>query len=477
MRRKLFFKFFSATAIVVIVCMTLLMMILTVFYGKYISDIKYDTLRRSCDSVVESYEKEPEGISSFDTRRKIHFIINNISHVSEANVFITDTNGYIIICDCDEWFHNNGRCEHTAQSVDVDILNAAQKSGGEITNLGIYSDSRYVSSERIVDANGNYLGIVVATSPISNVASLFESIGKIYLLSAVIPLIIIFVALYIISNRLTKPLILMSDAAKAMAKGDFSKRIPVPTNDEIGDLAVSFNEMTDSLSRLESMRKSFIADVSHELKTPMTTIGGFIDGILDGTIEPEKEKHYLTLASGEVKRLSRMVQSMLNLARIESEEFILKTKQFDFKETVINIVLSQEQRIASKNIEIIGLDSFDSITVNADEDLIYRVVYNLVDNAVKFTEDGGKIIFKLRFDSSRVLFSISNTGRGISANDLPYVFERFYKSDKSRSENKNSTGLGLYMAKTIIKKHGGSISVTSKENDLTTFSFVLPINL
>ncbi|MBO4468199.1 MAG: HAMP domain-containing histidine kinase [Clostridia bacterium] len=474
MKRKLFIKYFLATAVVVIVCLTLLMMIMTLVYSKYITDSKYETLWRSCNSVADYYEKEPEGINSFASRKKIHFIINNLSHVSENSMFITDSNGYITICDCDEWF-KNGRCEHTATAVDTKLLSSIQKSGGRITDLGIYSDQRYVASKKITDSDGSVVGTVVATSPISGLSSLFESIGRIYLFSAIVPLILIFIALYVITNRLTKPLKLMSTAAKAMAMGDFSKRIPVTTNDEIGDLAASFNDMTDSLSRLESMRKTFIADVSHELKTPMTTIGGFIDGIIDGTIEPERQNHYLTLVSGEIKRLSRMVQYMLNIARIESEEFVLKPSRFDFREMVLNVVLSQEQRIASGNIDVIGLDSFESVTINADKDLIHRVVYNLVDNAIKFTDDGGKITFKLKFDSNKLTFSISNTGKGISANDLPYVFERFYKSDRSRSANKNSTGLGLYMAKTIIKKHGGSISVKSKENELTTFSFILPI--
>ncbi|HCH27954.1 MAG TPA: hypothetical protein DEW35_00445 [Ruminococcaceae bacterium] len=476
MKRKLFIKYFLATGIVVIACLTLMMMIMTVVYSKYISDSKYQTLRRSCNSVAEYYEKEPEGITTFSARKKVHFIINNLSHVSENNMFITDTNGYITICDCDEWFHN-GRCEHTATAISTKTLESTKKSGGQITDLGIYSDQRYAVTADIKDSDGLVVGTVVATCPISGLSAMFESIGRIYIFSAIVPLLLLFVALYIITNRMTKPLKLMSNAAKAMAKGDFSSRIPVTSNDEIGDLAASFNDMTDSLSRLESMRKSFIADVSHELKTPMTTIGGFIDGIIDGTIDESKEKHYLMLVSEEIKRLSRMVNSMLNIARIESEEFVLKPSKFDFKETVLNVVLSQEQRIEAGNIDIVGLDLFNSITVNADKDLIHRVVYNLVDNAIKFTDNGGSITFKLKFDSNQLVFSISNTGKGISSKDLPYVFERFYKSDKSRSANKNSTGLGLYMAKTIIKKHGGSISVKSKENELTTFSFTLPIGL
>lgn len=477
MKRKLFIKYFLATSIVVIACLTLMMMIMTVVYSKYISDSKYETLKNSCDSLVMNYEKEPNGITTLTERKRIHFIINNLSRISENNMFITDTNGYITICDCDDWFRNGGWCEHTAKAISTKALTKAKESGGLITDLGIYSDQRYAVSADITDAEGNVIGMVVATCPISGLSAMFESIGRIYLFSAIVPLLLLFIALYVITNKMTKPLKLMSNAAKAMAKGDFSTRIPVTSNDEIGDLAASFNEMTDALSRLESMRKSFIADVSHELKTPMTTIGGFIDGIIDGTIEYEKQNHYLMLVSEEIKRLSRMVNSMLNIARIESEEFIIKPTKFDFKETVLNVVLSQEQRIESGKIDIVGLDMFDSVTVFADKDLIHRVVYNLVDNAIKFTNEGGTISFKLKFDSSKLAFYVSNTGKGISPGDLPYVFERFYKSDKSRSANKSSTGLGLYMAKTIIKKHGGSISVKSKENELTTFCFVLPIGL
>ncbi|MCQ2451435.1 MAG: HAMP domain-containing histidine kinase [Clostridia bacterium] len=476
MRRRLFTKYFLATGIVIVVSLTIMMMIMTLVYSKYLSDSKYDTLKTSCDSVTSFYDREPKGMDDFESQKRFYFVLNNLSNVSGNDIFVTDNDGRVVICNCDEWFKNEGHCEHTGTVIDSKILeNASEKNKGEITTLGIYTDQHYVATKNIKNQSGHIIGVVVATSPISDMTALFESIGKIYIFSAIIPLVIIFVALYVITNRLTKPLKLMSIAAKSMANGDFSRRIPVTTDDEIGELAMSFNEMTNSLSRLESMRKTFIADVSHELKTPMTTIGGFIDGIIDGTIEQEKEKHYLNLVSEEIKRLSRMVEAMLNLARLESDEFSLKPEKFDFGKTVINIVLSQEKRIEEGNINIEGLDTFEDVSVFADRDLIFRVIYNLVDNAIKFTDKSGTISFKLTTDKEKLMFAVSNTGKGIKKEDLPYVFERFYKSDKSRSANKNSTGLGLNMAKTIIKKHGGQISVKSKENELTTFSIVLPL--
>ena len=267
----------------------------------------------------------------------------------------------------------------------------------------------------------------------------------------------------------------MSEAAKAMAKGDFSRRIPVTSDDEIGELAMAFNGMSNSLSRLEEARKSFIANVSHEMRTPMTTIGGFIDGIIDGTIPPDKQDYYLKIVSEEIKRLSRMVQSMLNLSRLESSGFVLKEESFDFREQILGIVIGQEQRIEEKNINIEGLDSLPSVIINADKDLIYQVVYNLLDNAIKFVEKGGTISFSLDVDSYGAEFSITNSGLGIPRADLPFIFDRFYKLDKSRASNKTSMGLGLYIVKTIIRNHGGTIKVESKENEFTRFSFVLPL--
>ena len=176
--------------------------------------------------------------------------------------------------------------------------------------------------------------------------------------------------------------------ASMAAKGDFSKRIPVTSDDEIGELAVSFNQMTNSLVQLEGMRKSFVANVSHELKTPMTTIGGFIDGILDGTIEPEKQSYYLQIVSDEVRRLSRLVQSMLSMAKLESGEFVLKPELFDFRELLCTIVISQEQRIEAEKIEITGLDGIEkglqspeAVNVN-----LYKAEKSLTDTLQKLPD-------------------------------------------------------------------------------------------
>ncbi len=165
---------------------------------------------------------------------------------------------------------------------------------------------------------------------------------------------------------------------------------------------------------------------------------------------------------------------MLSVARLESGESALNTVEFDFYELLCTVMISREQQIEEKNLEIIGLDAMDSIKIKADKDLLYQVVYNLTDNAIKFTQDSGKISFMLNENDKYITFTITNTGKGIAKNDLPLIFERFYKGDKARSNVKNSAGLGLYLVKTIVTAHGGKISVQSKENDFTTFTVILP---
>ena len=475
MRQKVFSNYFLAICVTMLCILTAIMMIMTFFYNNHLAKQRYETLEKTVNIVSEFTENslnDGEDISETDN---IYYIISSLAGVSDIDVYLTDNSGIIKVCSCEQW-GNDGSCEHSASKIDTDILKKANAGMvKELSNLGFYKNPQYACISKVYTKSGGASGFVVSTSPLAFTKSLMINIGKLYLLSAIIPIILMLISLYGITYKMTKPLKMMSVASKAMANGDFSKRIPVTSDDEIGELAISFNQMTNSLARLEETRKSFVANISHELKTPMTTIGGFIDGIIDGTIEPEKQNYYLEIVSKEIKRLSRMVHTMLDVARLESGEFIIKPERFNFKDLLLSIVISQEQRIENKKLEIIGLDSLADVTVNADKDLIHRVVYNLVDNAVKFTDENGKIEFDLKFDSKRMIFKIKNSGKGIKETELPYVFERFYKTDKSRSANKNSTGLGLYIVKTIVNNHGGTISVSSKVNEFTAFEVTLPL--
>ncbi len=474
MRLKLFKKYFFTTSMIIVFSLTVMMMILSFVLNNYIAKTQQETLVKACNEITEYINETTKEGQPSDVTQFIN-IVQTVSDVSDADIFITDSAGEVLICGCAEW-QENGSCPHTATVIEDSYAKNPEGLGEMwLSTLGIYEKPHYISSDAIYGADGKVYATVYATMPLSLVRNLLSTITQLYLASAVVPIIIMFFAIYAMTYRLTKPLKLMSEASRAMARGDFSKRIPVTSDDEIGELSASFNMMTNSLAQLEGMRKSFVANVSHELKTPMTTIGGFIDGILDGTIEAEKQEYYLNIVSSEVKRLSRLVQSMLSMARLESGEFTLKPELFDLRELIFTIVISQEQRIEKRKIEITGLDELQDVSVNADRDLIHQALYNLIDNAIKFTDEGGKVSFSLKAENKRTVLTVTNTGVGIPQKDLPFIFERFYKVDKARSSVKNSTGLGLYIVKTIITAHGGKITAVSKENEYTTFKVVLPM--
>ena len=469
MKLKLFKKYFLMTSLIIVFSLSVMMIILSFVLNDYIARSKHETLYKSCQQVtgfVDKTLKNGEEITSVN----LLGIIESLSEVSDCEIFVTDTKGKTVVCSCDDW-SISGNCIHSSAEISyADFLKTANDKGIGLSDLGVYKAPHYVAAAKF---EKDY-GIVYSSASISTTSSLLSAVVKIYLIAAVVPIILMFASIYAMTYRMAKPLKSMSQASKAMARGDFSRRIPVMSDDEIGELSMSFNMMTNNLAQLEGMRRSFVANISHELKTPMTTIGGFIDGILDGTIDKEKQHYYLSIVSDEVKRLSRLVQSMLSMSKLESGEFVLKPELFDLSELLCTIVISQEQRIEKAGLNIKGLDELQNVSVMADKDLIYQVIYNLVDNAIKFNEQNGEIQFGLKTEGKNAVFTISNKGSGIPEKDMPFVFERFYKVDKSRSASKNSTGLGLYIVKTIIAAHGGTITVSGRENDFTSFMVVLP---
>jgi signal transduction histidine kinase len=245
---------------------------------------------------------------------------------------------------------------------------------------------------------------------------------------------------------------------------------------EIQELALAFNNMAESLQKSEDQRQDFVANVSHELKTPMTTIGGYIDGMLDGTIPPERHRYYMQIVSDETKRLSRLVRSMLDISRMQGQEGIPaeKLRPFDICECAGQVLITFEQKINNKRLNVEVDMPEEPLSVLADPDAITQVVYNLVDNAVKFCPEEMTLSLAVREDDEKVYVTVGNEGATIPADELPLVFDRFHKLDKSRSENRDGWGLGLYIVKTLICRHGEDISVSSQDGK-TEFTFTLPL--
>ncbi len=408
---------------------------------------------------------------------------NNLGVTStaiDADIFFSNHDGKVILCRDDFLYSfspdSSGCLVHGGYIIPKTIMDEVRDgeyfSNKEIS--GLFTEDTFLAGCPVT-VNGTFVGAFFASVPVrDNLREYASNIAGLYFASALFAAALSFIVIYAFTAKLTNPLRQMSNATKAYAKGDFSKRITVRGSDELSELCRSFNQMATALSVLESSRRSFVANISHELKTPMTTIGGFIDGIIDGTIPPEKHDEYLRIVSGEVKRLSRLVTSMLNLSKIEAGELEIKPTKFDISQLAINCMLTFEQEIEKKNIEIAGFENTVPVYINADRDMIYQVVYNLVDNAVKFTNEGGTItVMTGEAKNNKVYFAIENTGEGISSEETGRIFERFYKVDKSRSYDVKSAGLGLYLCKTIVEMHGGKIYVESEKGKFTRFTFLL----
>lgn len=485
----LFRKYFLMTISIILASFVFIGGALLLLVSKLWMDEKIGVLTENSISVAENTSDVLESDYLGESGRGSVIVICNtlmqISNAIDADVFIANLNGDVVYCK--DILQSNmalytGNCIiHNKYQIPQEIMKDAKKGVNRTTgNLGgVFENIHFIVSSPL-RVNGEVVGAVFATQPVTDgLTPYVATIFRMFFIAALFALIITFVLVYVVSYKLTKPLREMSIAAKQYAKGDFSTRIGIKhrffKQDEIDELVLAFNTMAQNLATLELSRRSFVANVSHELKTPMTTIGGFIDGILDGTIDSSKQDHYLKIVSDEVKRLSRLVTGMLNMSKIEAGEIDLKPQRFDISEMIFQTLLAFEQLIDKKHIEIRGLDSMQINPVTADKDMINQVVYNLVDNAVKFTPDGGYIEVSSKADAEKIIVKIRNSGKGIASEEIDKVFERFYKTDKSRSYDVKGAGMGLYIVKTIIDFHGGQIAARSEPGEYTEFIFQLPL--
>ena len=331
----------------------------------------------------------------------------------------------------------------------------------------------------VQEADGEILGYVLVVSTAEAWSNLMNSTVRSVMVAALWIFLAALIAIYFITERTVSPLRDMSRAVKRMAVGQYDVRVRVQGSDEVAELAVAFNQMAESLENLESMRNSFVANVSHDLRTPMTTISGFIDGILEGVIPEDQRAHYLRVVSDEVRRLSRLVTALLDVSRLQAGDRKFDMKPFDVCEMGRMILISFEQKIEDKELDVEFACDEDNMFVLADKDAIHQILYNICDNAVKFSDKGGKLRMSFAWSSGetgrnrKAVVKVYNEGQGIPPEDLPFVFERFYKSDKSRGLDKSGVGLGMFISKTIIEAHGESISVASDYGKNCEFTFTL----
>ncbi|GHV06713.1 two-component sensor histidine kinase [Clostridia bacterium] len=435
--------------------------------GMYISSERMQRLERNAEisaGVISAYIDER---GNLDARFKGW--MTAAGEIMEAHILLCDSEGVVLMCS-DDFFCLEHRGDVLPQALTDEVL--ADGSAGAHSDLGGVYDSLYDVAARAVSFDGEMVGYVtVATSTSENLV-LIKVFWRIFLLIAIVVLLIVCGSAYWVSKKLTDPLKAISHAASSYAAGDFTPRVPTDpcAQDEVSLLCGNFNAMADALQQLEELRREFIANVSHELRTPMTVITGYVDGILDGTIPPNDRQRYLTIISEEVRRLSRLVARMLDITQIQAGQVAYSPRPVNLCEIVRRVILGFESRIEAKRIEAECELPEQDINVMFDPDALTQVITNLTDNAIKFTPTKGTLRLSVAYKGHRATVSVSNSGAEIPASDLPFVFDRFHKADKSRAEDKAGLGLGLYIVKNILSTNREDIKVTS-ENGFTTFTF------
>ncbi len=480
MFKSVFAKYIWAFFLIILISFLVISATITSIVGNYSRDTKVNIMETAATTASLYIENK---VSDLDTGNLYDAVALNsedmndmfsviLSAANDLTIILTDNDGNILLV--------------TGPEKDQIIQNPALprsfidriERGTEVFH--VKKDTEFFNSDHLIyglpvsDEGAEPYGNIFVCSSSVIMADLIQRITKAIIMSVLWIMMAALIAVYFITEKIVGPLKKISVAARQFASGKFDTRVPVSGSDEVAELAAAFNNMAQSLDNYDNMRNTFISNVSHDLRTPMTSISGFVDGILDGVIPPEKQEYYLRIVSNEVKRLSRLVASLLDLSRIQAGERKFNMLPFDICEMARQIIISFDQSLGEKKLDVEFICDEDNMNVIADRDAIYQTLYNLCDNAVKFSREGG--VFRIsikKIKGKKLLVSVYNEGQGIPPADIPYVFERFYKSDKSRGLNKSGVGLGLYISKTIIEAHNEQIWVESEFEQNCSFSFTL----
>ena len=464
---------FFTTALIFLLALLVLGMSLQTLIQGYLSRSAFQQLDNNSEvlsRLAASYYEEGN-MSSFQ------FMLNldACAEVSQVDAVICDKNGQILLCS-----DAPNLCHHRGMTISEDYRNLIKAEGvthhtGLLKNM--YGQERYVVS-RIIRVKEQVVGYVMVSSPVAETAEVLASISNFFMLGSIGVLFVSIIAMAFISKRQGSSLKEMARKARAFGHGDLDARVKITGSEtkDVEELAIAFNNMASSLQKMEYSRQEFVANVSHELKTPMTTIGGYVDGILDGTIPENKQRYYMEIVSTETKRLSRLVRSMLDVSQLQSEGGIPNDRmtRFDVEECAGKMLITIEKKILDKDLQVeVDMPEYPAYTV-AQEDYISQVIYNLLDNGVKFCPRGGTLVLRIREDGSKIYVTVGNDGETIPPEELPLLFDRFHKIDKSRAQHRDGWGLGLYIVKTIVGLHGEDITATSIDGR-TEFTFTLPL--
>jgi signal transduction histidine kinase len=483
MIRTMFGKILILVIAVLIISFTLTGIIMNAGLNKMATEQKVQQLQVVSDKVINALETLLKSEFNRDPYLFISFI-QTLANNADSLIWIVGDDGTIIFyseipsyledkleLSQEGWPKLPDRRQYQKQPTEYEVGNFF----GLFKDTGVdwVTINQQFNIRNIPPYNMEASGVILIHSKVPSIYQLKTSIIIIFIVSGLVGCIIALLFVTLLTKRITKPINQMKLAARRVASGEFSERISTKGKDEIAELSESFNNMIAALENLEKMRRDFIGNVSHELRTPLTTIKGFIEGILDGVIPTEKQGSYLAIVLDETRRMQDLVNDLLSLAKMQAGEVSLNITDFDINELTRRCVISLQQMFIEKNLEFQADFETERMFVSADIDAIQRVIINLLHNAVKFTPQDGKIRVKTYTDRDKVFVAVEDNGKGIPKEDLPNIFERFYKTDKSRSADRSGVGLGLAIARNIIVSHNETIKVESEEGSGSVFTFSL----
>ncbi len=467
MKKSIFSKLMVTYCIILAISYSLVAVFLSYWFYKNYYYQKRQTLiseGTNLSSIISEYMHN--GLED----GKVLFELDSIDRLIDARIWVLDKYGFVMM--------HSGNEADQIEDMQITGREFAIVSRGKIAvSRSAFTDifgSKVLSIGVPVVENDQIIGSIFLHAPVEGVSNTLERVFFVIWTAAFFAIIISAFIIYYFSDRIIiRPLGKINATAKSISKGEFDKRVSIVSDDEIGDLVKSFNYMASSVQNLESMRKSFIANVSHELRSPMTSINGFIVGMQDGTIPQEKWPYYLDIVHGEIQRLIRLINNLLDLSSLESGKFSLNIGVFDINALIRERIIKFEDKINKKSLNVDVIITEGRQNVAGDRDRIDQVLTNLIDNAIKFVPENGDLKISTELKEDKLLVSVYNSGKGIPQEDIKYVWDRFHTADKARSKG-TGTGLGLSIARQIINQHKENIWVRSTDNS-TVFTFTISI--
>lgn len=468
MFRSIFSKLLASNLLIIVLVITVLFLAVTMIYQDYVFEQKQQALKQTGHYVnILLNQLEAKDIS----QEELNIALDSMGYVSDAKIYAIRI---------DKKALENPQNLQLGEGLEESYLLSDFKAilnGEEVFRQQQYSENfnmLMVFAGIPWTTDSGIAGTILLFSPVSRVTGHLKQLNLAIGFTALIFILLSSFVIYFNSRRISKPIKEMEQAAEKLASGESTGDLTVKSKDEIGKLAASFNYMKQQLANTEKMRREFIANISHDMRTPLTSIHGFIGGMLDGTIQPKDYKKYLQIIKEETIRLTKLSNEVLQLAKIQAGNIQLHRKTQNIKDILESVSESMKTLLEQKSMTL-SVQCEPGLSLSADRDKLKQILINILDNAVKYTPPKGRISLEATREQNSIIFRIRDTGIGISPEDLPSIFEKFYRVDKSRQSLNGGSGLGLNIAQSLVELHGGKIQAVSYPEKGTEISFSIPL--